>query len=323
MELWSKKSWTHYFKMAGIKKKVIRKLVTHDGSFHADDIFACATLFLMLEKNREQPEIIRTRDEEIISSADYVFDVGGIYDEKNNRFDHHQVEGAGKRVADGERVSIEYSSFGLVWKKFGLDLSGSQKVAEFVDRRIAVPVDADDNGFSLFEKKYELSPLLIQNFFSLMRPTWQESAEDYDKNFLKAVKVAKEVLLRAIAHGLARVEADEILTKVYQNTEDKRIIVLDRYYPFSETLDDLPLPIFVLYPKENQKEWCVKAVSQKGQEFKNRKDFPKAWAGLRDEELQKITGVEDAVFCHRALFLAVAKSQAGAVALAQKALEAS
>ncbi len=42
--------------------------------------------------------------------------------------------------------------------------------------------------------------------------------------------------------------------------------------------------------------------------------------GLRDEELQKITGVEDAVFCHKGLFLAVSKSKEGAVKLAELAL---
>jgi uncharacterized UPF0160 family protein len=55
--------------------------------------------------------------------------------------------------------------------------------------------------------------------------------------------------------------------------------------------------------------------------FINRKDLPFSWSGLRDEEFQKVTGVSDAVFCHRALFLAVAKSKEGAIKLAQLALE--
>ena len=74
-----------------------KTLITHNGSFHTDDIFACATLSLMLEKKGEKFEIIRTRDEEIIKTGDYVFDVGGVYDEEGNRFDHHQKGGAGVR----------------------------------------------------------------------------------------------------------------------------------------------------------------------------------------------------------------------------------
>src|SRR3989338_10239311 len=111
----------------------MKKLITHNGSFHTDDIFAAATLSLLLEKKGEPFEIIRTRDEEIIKSADYVFDVGGIYEREKNRFDHHQPGGAGRRVlsgVEGEKFGIEYSSFGLVWEKFGVDLAGNKEVAD-------------------------------------------------------------------------------------------------------------------------------------------------------------------------------------------------
>ena len=73
----------------------MKKLVTHNGSFHSDDIFAAATLIIYLEKRGEKYEIIRTRDQEIIKTGDYVFDVGGVYDEATNRFDHHQKGGGG------------------------------------------------------------------------------------------------------------------------------------------------------------------------------------------------------------------------------------
>src|SRR3989344_839930 len=117
-------------------KKLNKKLVTHNGSFHTDDVFACATLSLMLEKKREQFEIIRTRDEGIINNADYVFDVGGIYNSKLNRFDHHQIGGAGKGKYD-----IEYSSFGLVWEKFGAEFCESKKVADIIRKKLVAPID--------------------------------------------------------------------------------------------------------------------------------------------------------------------------------------
>src|SRR5438045_63101 len=112
--------------MRNIMNKTI-KLVTHDGSFHTDDVFAAATLILHLEKTNSGWEIIRTRDEEIIKNADYVFDVGGVDDKEKNRFDHHQVGGAGERFH-----GIPYASFGLVWKKFGEEVCGSQKVAQTI-----------------------------------------------------------------------------------------------------------------------------------------------------------------------------------------------
>src|SRR3990167_4593464 len=116
-----------------------KTLVTHNGSFHTDDVFAAAALILYLEKTNNDfsaqggPasgwEVIRTRNPKIIEEGDYVFDVGEVYNEKNNRFDHHQPGGAGKR-----QNGIEYSSFGLVWKKFGVEICESERVADLIDR---------------------------------------------------------------------------------------------------------------------------------------------------------------------------------------------
>jgi len=109
-------------------KKNKKILVTHNGTFHADDLFATATLALVFNGNIK---VIRTRDEEIIKKADFVYDVGGIYNPEKNLFDHHQKEGAGKR-----ENGIPYASFGLVWKKFGKKICGSQKVADEVDQKL-------------------------------------------------------------------------------------------------------------------------------------------------------------------------------------------
>ncbi len=300
-----------------------KKLVTHNGSFHSDDIFAAATLSLLLEKKGESFEIFRTRDAEIIKNGDYVFDVGGIYDEKINRFDHHQKGGAGKRPASpsqGGENGIEYSSFGLVWKSFGNDLCGSEKIKELIDKHLVSSVDAHDNGLDLVEIKYDVSPYLIQHFFISMLPTWTEKNVDKNEMFLECVKVAKEILSREIIQARDSVLAEERVISIYQNAEDKRFIVLDEDYPYKDVLDDLPELLFVIYPRTSDDLWGVRAMRKGTKTFENRKDLPISWAGLRDEELQKITGVEEAVFCHRALFMAVAKTKEGAVKLAELAL---
>jgi len=49
--------------------------------------------------------------------------------------------------------------------------------------------------------------------------------------------------------------------------------------------------------------------------------LPKSWAGKRDRELEKITGVAGAIFCHRNLFLAVAKTKEAILQLAELALK--
>ncbi|OGI86269.1 hypothetical protein A3A01_02100 [Candidatus Nomurabacteria bacterium RIFCSPLOWO2_01_FULL_39_17] len=296
-------------------KNSSKKLVTHNGSFHTDDIFACATLSLLLEKRGESFEIIRTRDEEIIKEGDYVFDVGGVYDPEKNRFDHHQVGEAGKRDN-----GIEYSSFGLIWKKFGIEICEDRKVVDLIDEKLVAPIDAGDNGIDLVEKKSKVFPYLIQDFFRVMRPTWRETDSNIDQMFLKSVLVAKEILLREITYAGDAIIADEKILSIYQNTKDKRIIILDKNYAKKEILNKLPETFYIIFPREVDNSWGVGAIRKDFRNFENKKNLPKSWGGLRDTELQKITGVSDAIFCHRGLFLAVAKSKEGAKTLAEKAL---
>lgn len=292
------------------------KLVTHNGSFHTDDVFAAATLSILLEKKSENFEIVRTREEAIIKDADYVFDVGGVYDPDKNRFDHHQVGGAGKHES-----GIEYASFGLVWKKFGRDIAGSAEAAELIDKRLVAPIDASDNGFDLVEKKHEIFPYMIQDLFRTMRPTWLETDKEMDKMFLKSVEIAKNILLREIIHARDVVLSNQAIISTYKNTQDKRILIFDKNYPTSEILNTLPEVLFVVYPREEGNSWGIKAVRKDSKSFGNKKDFPASWGGLRGGELAEISGIPDALFCHRNLFMATALSKEGAIALAQRALQ--
>jgi uncharacterized UPF0160 family protein len=293
-----------------------KKLITHNGSFHADDIFATATLSLILEKKGESFEIIRTRDTDIINQGDYVYDVGGVYDEKINRFDHHQKDFKEKRDN-----GITYSSFGLIWKKFGLELSNSEKTSEIIDKRLVAPIDAGDNAIDLVENKYDVSPYFIQNFFYSMRPTWKETSVNVDEMFFKCVEMAKVILLREIIQAGDFVLAEKKIEEDYQKAEDKRIIILEQDYYHENILNKYTEPLFIIYPRTDGMSWGVKAIKEDPTTFKNRKDFPTEWGGLRDEELQKITGVADAVFCHKGLFMAVAKTKEGVIKLAELALK--
>ena len=49
-----------------------KKLITHNGSFHADDLFAAATLTLIMEIENMDYEIVRTRDMESIDRKSVV-----------------------------------------------------------------------------------------------------------------------------------------------------------------------------------------------------------------------------------------------------------
>jgi uncharacterized UPF0160 family protein len=285
--------------------------VTHNDRFHADDVFAAATLKLVFG---DELEIKRSRDEEEIKKADIVFDVGNIYDEEKKRFDHHQKEGAGKR-----ENGIPYASFGLVWKKWGAELCGSKEAFQIVDEKLVQIIDAGDNGHNLFENKIDdVDPYSMDKSFGSFGATWKEE-DNYDEAFVEVVKIAKRILEREIILAKGKVEAIPIIEESYKNSDDKRLLILDLLLPFKLFVKKNKDILFVISPVKDKSLWRINAVQNK--HFENRKDLPKKWAGLRDGELEKVTGVEGSKFCHRNLFLAVAYSKESALKLAKLALE--
>ena len=60
-------------------------IATHDGSFHADEVFAVAALGLL----GDPAEVVRTRDRDALARADLRVDVGFRDDASTGDFDHH------------------------------------------------------------------------------------------------------------------------------------------------------------------------------------------------------------------------------------------
>ena len=289
----------------------MKKVITHNGGFHADDVFGVATL--QLHFGVENVEVIRTRDESIVEMGDIVLDVGGVYDPARQRFDHHQ-NGAPTR-----ENGIPYAAFGLVWKQYGEQVTGSAEVAEAIEKRLVMPIDANDNGVSLFEQKYaDVSPFTVQDMMGLMKPVWN-GEEDMDRCFKVACGLAREILARAKAHAMAEIAEAELAGKAYDMAADKRIIISDVELSAYFFIDH-PEVLFVVYPDENG-NWDATAVRKESGSFTTRVQFPEAWRGLRDAELANISGITDAVFCHKAGFLFVARSKEGVLAAVQKTLE--
>ena len=103
---------------------------THNGTFHCDEALA---VFLLRKTKAYNgagdmiiglfrrfthttltlTELVRSRNPSILEKCDIVVDVGAVYDERIQRFDHHQREFS---ETFGHGFSTKLSSAGLIYK---------------------------------------------------------------------------------------------------------------------------------------------------------------------------------------------------------------
>jgi len=282
-------------------------VVTHNGIFHADDVFSIASL----KKVFPSFNLVRTRDADTITKADIVVDVGGQYDEDKGRFDHHQRNGAGER-----ENGIPYSSFGLIWKKYGLQIcNGQQDVADAVDSGLVSTIDAIDCG----HVEGVSEGISLSQTISMFNPTWEEE-DDIDKRFDEAVAFASRILERFIASAIGGVKAKEIVAKAIEKAKDPRVIVLDKFTPWKRTVHALSKDaLYMVYPSQTG-QWRIQTVPVEPGSFENKKSLPASWGGLSAKELRQVTGIDDAMFCHNGLFIAGAESFESVLEMAKLAL---
>ncbi len=296
------------------------RIVTHSGGFHADDVFGVATLTLLLDK--ENIEVLRSRDPQVIATGDYVLDVGEVYDPETNRFDHHQKGGAGERPN-----GIPYASFGLIWKKFGEKVCGSASIALSLENEIIKSIDGFDNGITFYESNHpsKVQPIIIQTVIASFGPTRGEELSN-DEGFSRAVDFAVEFLTRKILFAYEGETSAGIVRKAYEDAPDKRLVLVEAEPSISrgliaDVLDDYPEPLYFV-KRHDDGNWQALSVPYPEDFFHQRKSFPQEWAGLSGEALVASTGVADAIFCHNKRFMVVATSKESAIKLAELALQA-
>ena len=284
-------------------------IATHNGNFHADDVFSIAALKHVFPAFN----LIRTRDLDLIAKADIVIDVGGEYDAGTGRFDHHQRGGAGAR-----ENGIPYSSFGLIWQKYGVEIcQGSEEVANSVDAGLVSTIDAIDCG----HVEGVAQGISLSQTISMFNPTWQEDSH-FDTCFDEAVDFAARVLTRFIASAAGGISARSMVAEAIEKAEDPRVIVLEKYTPWKRTVHALSdQALYMVYPSDSG-QWRIQTVPVEPGSFVDRKSLPQPWAGLSNLALQKATGIEDAMFCHNGLFIAGAESFESTMKMAAIALQA-
>lgn len=152
-------------------QKIYNEGITHNGTFHADDVLSTCLLMLL------NPGFSYKRLSEIPENyAGIVYDIGG------GTYDHH---GEIKKRENGK----VYAAFGLLWKEYG---------TYFMDRNNA---DLFDDVFITEIDRCDTSSNtnLLSSSIEFFNPNWN-SIKDQDKAFLSAVNVFLPVLEELIKH---------------------------------------------------------------------------------------------------------------------------
>lgn len=306
-------------------------LVTHSGSFHADDLLAYAVLSALYPEAR----LLRTRDAQLIAGAGataIMFDVGFLYAPESHSYDHHQPDQP--RRPEG----LAYSSFGLIWLHFGRayiattlrldETTAGETVEELhaeLDAGLVRDIDAVDNGELAAGQDALMHPLSLPNLFSTFRPAFDEDELGIDDlAFREAAAVAKRLLRAKVESTAATLRSRAIVTRAISSRTHPNWIELPRSMDYLEPIlaagfdMDADQIQFVLAPSRD--EWQLKTVNVSLDSFESRKPLPAAWAGLRGPDLVAATGVQDALFCHAGQFVAIAQGREGAMALLRQAL---
>ncbi|KAJ3837435.1 GAMM1 protein [Lentinula raphanica] len=330
------------------KKARMGKIIgTHNGTFHCDE--ALAVFLLRHTATYRDSEVKRSRDPAVLDVCDIVVDVGAVYDESKQRFDHHQ---RGFEEVFGWGFNTKLSSAGLIYKHFGKEIISNQTQLKVDHPSVQIlwlklykefieSIDANDNGISQYptdiKPRYKVRTDLSGRV-SHLNPPWNKSldAQGMDAQFEKASSLTgSEFLERLDYYANAWLPARDLLVSAIQSSKEKvdssgKIILLESFLPWKEHLFDLEsedtsskssAATYIVYPDEFSGNWRVQAVPVSPESFESRKALPEKWRGLRDEVLSETSGIPGCIFVHASGFIGGNKTKEGALQMAKIALE--
>jgi uncharacterized UPF0160 family protein len=283
-----------------------RSVGTHDGTFHADEVTACALLsvFNLIEEGN----IVRTRDLKSLSACEYVCDVGGIYDPDKKRFDHHQVEYRGELSSAG-MVSLYLKDRRII----------DAKLYDHLNRSLIWGVDAHDNGRVTIEPGVCTFSQVISNFGP---PDYDSAPDVIEKRFYQAFEFAKGHLKRLMERYRYVEACRELVFEAMQRS--KEVLMFEQAMPWMDLFFDMggenhPAK-FVIMPSGGH--WKLRGIPPNGKDrMQVRKPLPEEWAGLMEEDLKRVTGIPGAIFCHKGRFISVWETKEEALKALEVALK--
>lgn len=341
------------FKKVKDQKRKELIIGTHDNYHHADDAACLGMLDFAANCHQLEIDLRRTRNPNELQHCDIVFDVGQIHAPKNYRFDHHgSSSGAGRLSKSatkqaGKEVYIPYSGIGLLWKNFGEEFVRMaikrtssdetqaeaepwmiEKVTEEMDQRIIQGICAHDAGMTGQDNKDEevvrtmtlAEAMQRMNVCQAMRGFGPELQK---RQMFRAAGMFINTLIPCINSSIDLQINIPQVKAVIQECKEKgnQILVVNTFSSAWRVLiASAPQILFVIQQQTDERgTYAVLAVPTGNNKF--RALLPDEWSDHGAEALSAITGIHDAVFCHKERFHATALSQGGAIKLAKKAIE--
>jgi uncharacterized UPF0160 family protein len=284
-----------------------RSVGTHDGSFHADEVTACALLFVFGQIDKDK--IVRSRDLKVLAECEYVCDVGGVYDPRQKRFDHHQSEYTG-----------DLSSAGMIWLYLKDQKIVDKATYDFFNRSLILGVDAHDNGRMTPEIGICTFSQVITNF---VPPAYDAPGEEQTNAFFTALEFVIGHLQR-LKERFEYIQACR--EKVAESMKKKeKFLFFEEAMPWMECFFELGgethPALFVVMPSSGH--WKLRGIPPTLEErMKVRVPLPQEWAGLLDNDLKRVSGIQGAIFCHKGRFVSVWETKEDVFKALERVLEA-
>lgn len=282
-----------------------RSVGTHDGTFHGDEVTACALLIVFdcIDENK----IVRTRDQKLLDTCEFVCDVGGIFNPSQKLFDHHQVTYKG-----------ELSSAGMILDYLRQERIISEEGWNFLNRTLIFGVDAHDNGRAPQTFGYCTFSHIVSNF----NPAdLQCSPDEQNRAFFQALHFVIGHIQRSYNRFLYEVECRKLIKAAME--KNRICLFFDQMIPWVEgffALNGRDHPAwFVIMPAGDH--WKLRGIPPDYEHrMQVRLPLPENWAGLLGEELKQASGVSGAVFCHKGRFTSVWETKEDAINALKKIL---
>lgn len=275
-----------------------RSLGTHDGSFHSDEVTACALLLLFDRIDRDR--VHRTRDAKRLELCEYVCDVGGVYDPNRKRFDHHQNDYQGTMSSAG-MVLLYLRDKGFL----------EPHLYDYYNKSLVSGVDAHDNGVAKWEMGTTTFSQVISNFMPI---EYDVTDAAMNQAFFQAVDFAFGHLDRLRKRHFYTIQCKALVKK--KMAEGGHALIFEESIPWMENFFELGGEVhpaqFVIMP--SGPHWKLRGIPPSlNERMKVRKPLPENWAGLRETELRNVSGINGAIFCHKGRFISIWETKEDAI----------